>query len=93
VWVFQQPLREDLVGVRVEKIITLASKRVELQVQVFVRSLRKVGCELSVWAIPCRERDFELTSGRWLEKWPFVIRLLKRLVGLIDGRFHVQPTL
>jgi hypothetical protein len=54
--------------VRVDKIITLANKSAELQVRVFVRSLRKVGCELPVWVIPFGERDFELPSGcRWIE--------------------------
>jgi hypothetical protein len=61
-------LSKDLAGVRVEKIIILANKRVELQTQVFVRSLRKVGCELSVWVIPCGQKDFELPpSCRWVE--------------------------
>lgn len=30
-------------------------------------------------------------ASRWLEKWPFVIRLLNRLIRVLDGRFHVQP--
>ena len=54
--------------VRVDKIITLANKRTELQVQVFARSLRKVGCELPVWVIPYGERDLELPPGcYWIE--------------------------
>jgi hypothetical protein len=54
--------------VRVEKIILLANKRAELQLQVFVRSLRKVGCELPIWVIPCGQRDAELPRGcNWIE--------------------------
>jgi hypothetical protein len=32
-------------------------------------------------------------ASRWLEKWPLLIRLLNRLIGFLDGRFHVQPKL
>jgi hypothetical protein len=60
--------REDVLGVRVDRIITLANKSVELQISVFLRSLRKVGCELPVWVIPFREKDFDLPPGcYWIE--------------------------
>ena len=53
---------------RVDKIIALADKSAELQIRVLVRSLRNVGCELPVWVIPFRERDFELPSTCcWIE--------------------------
>ena len=65
-------------GVRVDKIITLADKSAELQIRVFVRSLRKVGCDLPVWVIPFWERDFELPSTcRWIEDSK-VLRFLRQ---------------
>ena len=30
-------------------------------------------------------------ASRWLERWPFPIRVLNYFVRLIDPRFHVQP--
>jgi hypothetical protein len=58
--------QEDVVGVRIEKIILLADKGAELQLKVFVRSLRKVGCGLPVLVIPCGEK-FELPPDcSWL---------------------------
>ena len=30
-------------------------------------------------------------ASRWLRKWPFLIRVLNRMVRVIDNRFHVQP--
>ena len=48
---------------RVDKIIVLANKRAELQLRVFVRSLRKVGCQLPVRVIPCGDRDCQLPEG------------------------------
>jgi hypothetical protein len=64
--------------VRVDKIITLADKSAELQIRVFVRSLRNVGCELPVWVIPFLERDFELPSTcRWIEDSK-VLRFLRQ---------------
>ena len=30
-------------------------------------------------------------SLRWLEKWPWKVRLLNYFVRRIDSRFHVQP--
>ena len=51
---------------RIEKIILLADKGAELQLRVFVRSLRKVGCRLPVLVIPCGEK-FELPPDcSWL---------------------------
>ena len=32
-------------------------------------------------------------ASRWLRKWPLIIRILNRLVRVLDGRFHVQPKL
>ncbi len=32
-------------------------------------------------------------ASRWLEKWPFLVRLLNRLIRVLDSRFHVQPKL
>jgi hypothetical protein len=56
------------VGVRVDKIILLANKSAELQLQVFVRSLRKVHCGLPVWVIPFGDGGFELPAGcDWIE--------------------------
>ena len=53
---------------RVDKIIVIANKRVELQLQVFVRSLRKVCSELPVWVIAYGEGNFELPKGcDWME--------------------------
>jgi hypothetical protein len=67
------------VGVRVDKIITLANKSAELQVQVFMRSLRKVGCELPVWVIPYGKRDFELPSEcHWIEENSKLLRFLRQ---------------
>ena len=69
---------KTLLGVRVDKIITLADKSAELQIRVFVRSLRNVGCELPVWVIPFWERDFELPSTcRWIEDSK-VLRFLRQ---------------
>jgi hypothetical protein len=43
------------------------------------------------------EWDAELRRRResrsWLVKWPLLIRVLNRLTGLTDSRFHVQPKL
>lgn len=53
---------------RVDKIITIADRGAELQIRVFVRSLRKVGCALPVLVIPFGERNFELPpTCRWIE--------------------------
>jgi len=53
---------------RIDKILLLANKKAELHLQVFVRSLRKVGCELPVWIIPFGEKDFEPPAGcRWID--------------------------
>ncbi len=30
-------------------------------------------------------------ASRWLEKWPLSIRLLNRLIRILDARFYVQP--
>ena len=53
---------------RVDKIIVIVNKKAELQLQVFVRSLRKVCSELPVWAIAYGEGSFELPKGcYWME--------------------------
>jgi hypothetical protein len=50
------------------KILVLANKDAELQLRVFLRSLRSVGCDLPVWIIPCGAADFELPTGcRWIK--------------------------
>ncbi len=52
----------------VDKIILLADRNAELQLNVFVRSLRKVRCELPVWVIPYGGGSFELPTGcNWIE--------------------------
>jgi hypothetical protein len=28
----------------------------------------------------------------WLQKWPLLVRMLNRMVGIVDKRFCVQPT-
>jgi hypothetical protein len=50
------------------KILVLANKNAELQLRVFLRSLRSVGCDLPVWIIPCGAADFELPTGcSWIK--------------------------
>jgi hypothetical protein len=52
----------------IERILVLANKNAELQLRVFVRSLRDVGCDLPVWIIPCGERDFNPPKDcTWIE--------------------------
>jgi hypothetical protein len=81
---------EDLVGVRVEKIIILANKNAELQTRVFVRSLRKVGCELPVWVIPCGERDFELPADcRWIGESKLLRFLRRASAHPFYGKYYV----
>jgi hypothetical protein len=49
-------------------ILVLANKNAELQLKVFLRSLRNVGCDLPVWIIPCGAKDFEPPSGcNWIK--------------------------
>ena len=49
-------------------IIVLANKNADLQLRVFVRSLRNVGCDLPISIIPCGAMDFEAPRGcRWTE--------------------------
>ncbi len=43
----------------IDKILVLANKNAELQLRVFVRSLRNVGCDLPIWIIPCGVIDFK----------------------------------
>ena len=53
---------------RIDKIVVLADKKAELQLHVFVRSLRDVGCKLPVWIIPFKARDFEPPTGsQWID--------------------------
>jgi hypothetical protein len=53
---------------RIDKIVVLADKRAELQLHVFVRSLRDVGCKLPVWIIPFKARDFKPPAGsQWID--------------------------
>jgi hypothetical protein len=50
------------------RIIVLANKRVELQLRVFVRSLRNAGCDLPISVIPFGPKDFEPpNSCEWIE--------------------------
>jgi hypothetical protein len=50
------------------KILVLANKNAELQLRVFLRSLRNVGCDLPVWIIPCGASDFEPPTGcAWIK--------------------------
>ena len=59
---------KDLWGTKIDKIVLLANKKAELQFQVFVRSLRDVGCNLPVWVIPFGKKDFEPPPGcQWIE--------------------------
>ena len=52
----------------IAKILVLANKNVELQLRVFLRSLRNVGCDLPVWIIPCGAADLEPPAGcSWIE--------------------------
>ena len=46
--------------------------------------------ERKLWEAQMRERR---KASRWLRKWPLVIRILNRLIRVLDGRFHVQPKL
>jgi hypothetical protein len=59
------------------KILVLANKNAELQLRVFLRSLRNVGSDLPVWIIPCGEADFEPPAGcQWI-KDPKLFSFLK----------------
>ena len=52
-----------------DKIVTLANRAVELQLRVFIRSLRSTGCDLPVHVIPYGVKDFDLPGGcQWLEE-------------------------
>jgi hypothetical protein len=52
---------------RIDRIITMASRNVALQMRVMVRSLRSVNCDLPVYVIPYRDQDFDLPAGcQWL---------------------------
>jgi hypothetical protein len=50
-------------GMTIDKIVVLANRCVELQLRVFFRSLRKVGCDLPIAIIPCGATDFEPPEG------------------------------
>ncbi len=51
----------------IDRIITMASRNVALQMRVMVRSLRSVNCNLPVYVIPYGEPDFDLPEGcEWL---------------------------
>ena len=51
----------------IERIITMASRKVALQMRVMVRSLRNVNCNLPVYVIPYADADFDLPAGcEWL---------------------------
>lgn len=52
----------------IERILVLANKNAELQLRVFARSLRNVGCDLPIWVIPCGAIDFKPPQGcTWIQ--------------------------
>ncbi len=58
---------------KLEKIITLANKKVELPFIAMERSLRATGCELPLWVIPYDDDKFELPEGsKWFENKPIL---------------------
>ena len=58
---------------KLEKIITLANKKVELPFLAMERSLRATGCELPLWVIPYDDAKFELPKGAiWFENKPIL---------------------
>jgi hypothetical protein len=44
--------------------------------------------ETESWKAQIAERR---RKSRWKEKWPLRIRLLNRLISILDNRFYVQP--
>ncbi|QCR22605.1 hypothetical protein [Pontibacter sp. SGAir0037] len=58
---------------KLDKIITLANKNVELQFLAMERSLRATGCQLPIWVIPFDDNKFDLPEGAvWWEIEPLL---------------------
>lgn len=89
---------------KLEKIVTLASRSVRLRLLAMVRSLRAVGCGLPVWVIPfsdAPEERFELPEGcqwwvvpavrDWL-KTTTVTGLSQRYQCLLESNYHFVDT-
>ncbi len=65
---------------KIESIVTIADKTVELRFLAMVRSLRAMGCTIPVNVIPYSENEFALPPGceylrdekvfKWLERYP-----------------------
>lgn len=53
---------------KIDKIVTLANRRVRLRVLAMERSLRAVGCDLPLWVIPYDNDRFDLPrNAQWWE--------------------------
>ena len=70
---------------KINKIITLANKKVRLQFLAMERSLRATGCKLPIWVIPYDDNLFELPKG---SKWWVVPEIIKWL-----GKEKAHPTM
>lgn len=51
---------------KLEKIITMANRKVRIEFLAMERSLRATGCDLPIWVIPYNDDTFELPKG---SKW------------------------
>lgn len=52
----------------ISSILVLANRKVDLQLRVFVRSLRSVGCDLPIFVIPFGTVDFDPPEGcTWIQ--------------------------
>ena len=61
---------------KLEKIITLANRKVRLQFSAMERSLRATGCDLPLWVIPYDDQRFDLPANAIWWELPEVRSLL-----------------
>jgi hypothetical protein len=92
---------------RLEKIITLANKKVQVQFAAMERSLRATGCRLPLWVIPYDENKFELPENaiwwedkglfEWLDSFdkvrlPPKLNLARKYLCLTEKNYHFLDT-
>ncbi|MDJ1483153.1 hypothetical protein QNI16_21830 [Cytophagaceae bacterium YF14B1] len=86
---------------QLEKIITLANKKVRLKFLALERSLRQSGCNLPIWVIPYDDNKFELPENsiwwedkslfQWLEDHK-THRLTRKYLCLTEKNYHFLDT-
>ncbi|MDJ1469749.1 hypothetical protein QNI19_15060 [Cytophagaceae bacterium DM2B3-1] len=86
---------------QLDKVITLANKKVRLKFLALERSLRQSGCNLPIWVIPYDDNKFELPENSiWWEDKSFfqwldsnnAHRLTRKYLCLTEKNYHFLDT-